>query len=234
MRPDRSFEQMQSRDTVVDAGLKAHMQRVYNRMMAGVLVTAITSFIVSTSPALLKLFLGGPQFYLVAFAPIVLIWFGFNPMTMPSSKLRLSFFGVSLLYGISLSVLALAFTGEDITRAFFIATGMFAGLSIFGYTTKKNLDGLRTFAVMGIIGVFIASIVNMFIFNEGLMDVIAGVGILAFAGLTAWQTQATKEMYHAAAGDEANSRMAWAAALNLYISFIALFQYILYFLGSRD
>ena len=153
---------------------------------------------------------------------------------MPSSKLRLSFFGVSLLYGISLSVLALAFTGEDITRAFFIATGMFAGLSIFGYTTKKNLDGLRTFAVMGIIGVFIASIVNMFIFNEGLMDVIAGVGILAFAGLTAWQTQATKEMYHAAAGDEANSRMAWAAALNLYISFIALFQYILYFLGSRD
>jgi FtsH-binding integral membrane protein len=232
MQPQSSQTRTQTR--TYDAGLAAHMQKIYNRMTAGVLITAITSYIVASSPALLQLFLGGPQAYVIMFAPLAVLWFGFNPARMDSSKLRLSFGAISILYGISFAVIFLAFTGESIARAFFIATGMFAGLSIFGYVTKKNLDGLRSFAIMGVFGVLIMSIVNMFIRDAALFDLISAIGIIAFAGLTAWQTQAMKEMYHPAAGEESNSRMAWAAALNLYISFIALFQYILHFVGGRD
>jgi len=223
----------QDRAVSRDAGLQAHMQAIYNRMVMGVAITAITSWIVSSSPALLQLFLGGPQMYIVMFAPLAIVWFGFNPMTMSSSKLRVSFIAISVLYGISFSTLALVYTGEDITRAFFIASGMFAGLSIYGYTTKKNLSAMLSFIVMGIWGVLIMSIVNMFIRSEALFDIISVIGIIAFAGLTAWQTQSMKEMYHPSAGTEGNSRMAWSAALTLYISFMAMFQYILRFV-SRD
>lgn len=216
----------------IDAGLQKHMQSIYNRMTLGVLVTAITAAVVAGSPELMKLFLGGPQKYLVMFAPVAIVWFGFNPMTMKQSTLQLAFFAVSILYGISFSVLGYAYTGASIAKAFFLATGMFAGLSIFGYVTKKNLDGVGNFAVMGVIGVFVASLLNMFIFkSEGFMDVISVISIIAFAGLTAWQTQIMKEMYHVSHGDDANSRMAWSGALTLYISFIALFMNILQLIG---
>ena len=233
MQPEQFQTGTQTRATSYDAGLRTHMQSVYNRMTIGVLVTALTSYVVASSPALLALFLGGPQAYIIMFAPLAVLWFGFNPMTMPSSKLRISFFVLCVLYGISFSTIFLAFTGESIARAFFIATGMFAGLSIFGYTTKKNLDGLMTFAVMGVWGVLIMSVVNLFVRSEGLFDMISAIGVIAFAGVTAWQTQSTKEMYSPSYGEEGNSRMAWAAALNLYISFIAMFQYILHFVGQN-
>lgn len=235
MTPDRFQKAQTSAGAVTyDAGLRAHMQKVYNRMSLGVLVTALVSYVVSHSPALLALFLGGPQAYIVMFAPLIVLWFGFNPMTMPASKLRISFFAISVLYGISFAVIFLAFAEASIARAFFVAAGMFAGLSIFGYTTRKNLDALGIFAVMGVWGVFIVAMINIFVGSSGMSDLIAGVGIIAFSGITAWQTQATKEMYHPSAGDENNSRMAWSSALTLYISFIALFQYILHFMGGRD
>lgn len=233
MQPDRFSTQTQAAASV-DAGLRAHMQRIYNRMSLGVLVTALTAWIVASTPALMSFFMTSPVVYIVMFAPLAVVWFGFNPMTMSSSKLQASFFGISALYGISFSVILLAFTGEEIFRAFFVAAGMFAGLSIFGYTTKKNLDGLMSFAVMGVWGVLIMSLLNGFIFkNEGLFDLISVVGIIAFAGITAWQTQAMKEMYHPANGEEGNSRMAWSAALTLYISFIAMFQHILQLMSNR-
>ncbi|MBI1326441.1 MAG: BAX inhibitor (BI)-1/YccA family protein [Alphaproteobacteria bacterium] len=214
-----------------DAGLRAHMNSVYSRMTLGVLVTALVSWFVAGSEPLLQLFLGGPQKWIVMLAPLAIIWFGFNPMTMDSRKLSISFFALAVVYGISFAVIFIAFTGESIAKAFFIATGMFAGLSIFGYTTKKNLDAIGSFAIMGIWGVLILSLINIFIGNSGLGNVISIVAIIAFAGLTAWQTQTTKEMYNPAWGAESNSRMAWSAALNLYISFIAMFQTILHFVG---
>ena len=220
----------------IDVGLQKHMQSIYNRMTLGVLVTAITAAVVAGSPELMKLFLGGPQKWVVMFAPVAIVWFGFNPMTMKQSTLQLAFFAVSILYGISFSVLGYAYTGESIAKAFFLATGMFAGLSIFGYVTKKNLDGVGNFAIMGVFGVFIAGLLNMFIFkSEGFMDVISVVSIIAFAGLTAWQTQVMKEMYHPGHGADGNSRMAWSGALTLYISFIALFMNLLQLMGvARD
>lgn len=236
MQPDRFTNPATSASAVTyDAGLRAHMQRIYNRMSLGVLVTAVTAWVVASSPALMGLLLGGPQMYIVMFAPLAVLWFGFNPATMPSGKLQASFFLISILYGISFSAIFFAFAREDIARAFFIAAAMFAGLSIFGYTTKKNLDGLGSFAIMGIWGVFIASLLGIFLpVSSGMQHVISGVAILAFAGLTAWQTQTMKEMYHPSYGDEGNSRMAWSAALTLYISFIALFQNILHLMSSRN
>ena len=238
MQPDRWNSQAQSqtqgRAVGYDAGLRAHMQRIYNRMAAGVLVTALTAWIVASTPALMATLMTPPIVYAVIFAPLAIVWFGFNPMTMSSQKLALSFFGISVLYGISFSVLLFAFTHEAIFRAFFVATGMFAGLSIFGYTTKKNLDGLASFAIMGVWGVLIMTLLNGFIFkSESMFDLISVISIIAFSGITAWQTQAMKEMYHPGAGDEANSRMGWGAALNLYISFIVLFQNILRLMNSR-
>ena len=245
MFPQRSTQQPVAAS--IDAGLQKHMQSIYNRMCLGVLVTAIVSYVVSGSDALMSLFLGatpadlaagkgfGIQAYIVMFAPLVITMFGFNPMTMSQNTLRLSFFAISALYGISFSVIFLAFTGESIAKAFFIATGMFAGLSVFGYVTKKNLDGLGSFAVMGVWGVLIMGLLNAFIFKSpALYDLVSAIGILAFAGITAWQTQTMKEMYHPSAAGDANSRMAWSAALTLYISFIALFQYILHFVGNRE
>jgi uncharacterized protein len=218
----------------MDVGLRTHMQRVYNRMTLGVLVTAITSWLVASTPGLMQFFLGGPQMYIVIFAPLAIVWFGFNPMRMKASQLGMAFYALSVLYGISFSAILFIFTRESIAQTFFIATAMFAGLSIFGYTTKKNLDGMATFLIMGVWGLLIASIMNMFFHNAMASNVIAGIGIVVFAGLTAFYTQMTKEMYNPAAGDEGNSRMAWVAALNLYISFVALFQYLIQIFGQRN
>lgn len=232
------FSSVQSRGREIDAGLQAHMQSVYNRMAMGVFVTAMTAWFVSSVPDAMYLMLGTPLKFVVLFAPLLIVWFGFNPVTMSSSKLKLGFFAVSVLYGISFSAYAFIADAGTITRAFLITTGMFAGLSIFGYTTKKNLDGLGTFAVMGVMGVFFASLGLMIAGWMGVetsmaQNLLSGVAIVAFAGVTAWQTQIVKEMYHPAQGGEINSRMAWSAALTLYISFVALFQHILHLMNQR-
>ena len=239
MEHNLSNTQAQERGREIDAGLRRHMGSVYNRMAVGVLITAITAWVVSHTPALLALFLGGPQAYVVMLAPLAVVWFGFRPERMSSSKLMLAFGAICVLYGISFASIFIVFTGESIARAFFMAAALYAGLSIYGYTTKKNLDALGTFAVMGVLSVLVLSLGTMVAAMFGadvtlMTSVISGLGLLAFSGITAWETQRTKEMYDPAYGGEANSRMAWSAALSLYISFIAIFQYILHFVGNRN
>jgi len=239
MQDNRFPQTAQTGAISYDAGLRAHMGRVYNRMTAGVLVTGLTAWLVSSSPALMALFLGGPQMYIIMLAPLAIVWFGFRPERMSPNALMLAFGALCILYGISFSTIFLAFTNESIARAFFMAAALFGGLSVFGYVTKKNLDALGTFAVMGVWAVFILSIGTMIAAAFGvettmMQTIISGMGLLAFSGITAWQTQSTKEMYVASHGEDANSRMAWSAALTLYISFIAIFQYILHFVGNRE
>lgn len=228
----------QSRSREVNEGLRKHMNNIYAKMASGVFLTAIVALVVGTSPFLLSLFLGGPQAYIVMFAPLAIIWFGFRPDKMKASQLMAAFFGVAVVYGISFGAIA-AFATKDpafavsVAKAFFIATSMFAGLSIVGYTTKKDLSGMRTFLTMGIIGLVAFSVMNIFFKSDMMSNLIAGAGILLFSGLTVWQTQDMKRMYSPNTPAEYANRMAWAAALNLYISFIAMFQYILHFLNQR-
>lgn len=217
-----------------DVGLRDHMQRIYNRMTLGVLVTAVVAYMVGSSPELLNLFLNGPQKWLVMLAPLGIVMFGFNPARMSSSALRISFLALSILYGISFSAIFQVFTGESIANAFFVATGMFAGLSIFGYTTRKDLTGLGNFAIMGVWGALILGIINIFTQSSGLGNLISVVSIIAFAGITAWETQRMKEMYSDRTDPEMASRMSWLSALNLYISFVAMFQSILNLMGNRQ
>lgn len=224
--------------TQMDAGLRKHMNNIYARMSSGVLVTALVALVVGTSPTLLNLFLGGPQRYLVIFAPLAIIWFGFRPEKMKASQLMVAFYGVAVVYGISFAAIAAVATGNpafavSVAKAFFIATSMFAGLSILGYTTKKDLSGMKTFLSMAIIGLVAFSVINIFFQNSMMSNLIAGAGILLFSGLTVWQTQDMKRMYSPNTPAEFASRMGWAAALNLYISFIAMFQYILHFMNQR-
>jgi FtsH-binding integral membrane protein len=218
----------------LDIGLRDHMQRIYNRMAVGVLITGLVAFFVGNNPELLKLIFSGPQKWLVMLAPLGIVMFGFNPSRMSSSALRLSFGALSVVYGLSFAAIFAMFTGESIAKAFFVSAGMFAGISIFGYTTKKDLSGMGSFAMMGIIGVLILSLVNIFMASTFMSNVIAGVGIIAFAGMTAWETQRMKEMYSPRDDAEMASRMSWVAALNLYISFIAMFQYVMHFMGQRE
>lgn len=224
--------------TQMDAGLRKHMNSIYAKMSVGVLVTAIVAMFVGSSPMLLNLFLGGPQKYLVMFAPLAIVWFGFRPESMKASQLKLAFFGVATVYGISFAAIAAVATADTafaiaVAKSFFIATSMFAGLSIFGYTTKKDLSGMQTFLFMGVIGLVAFSVMNIFFQSTMMGNLIAGAGILLFSGLTVWQTQEMKQMYSPNTPAEFAERMGWAAALNLYISFIAMFQYILHFMQQR-
>ena len=229
----------QSRTREIDTGLKNYMSNIYAKMAAGVLVTALTAFVVGSSQFLLNLFLGGPQAYVVMFAPLAIIWFGFRPDKMNSGTLMMVFMGLSVLYGISFASIAVM-VGQDpafgvtVAKAFFIATGMFAGASIMGYTTKMDLTPIRTFASMAIWGVIIAGVLNMFVFKSSMMDIaISMISIPLFAGITAWQTQNMKEMYNPSMPMEIVKRYSWAAALTLYISFIAMFSHILNLMSQR-
>ncbi len=233
MQTDRQTRPI-TRTTEYDVGLRRHLSSVYNRMTAGVLVTAVVAWIVSSSPALLQLFLGGPQAYVVMFGPLAVIWFAFKPETMSSQKLMWAFIGVSVLYGISFSTIALAYAKADIARALFISSAAFAGVSVFGYTTKRDLGPIAVFLFMAMIGLILVGVTGLFIEYSHAMEMgISAISVVVFAGLTAWQTQEMKRMYNSAHGAEINSRMAWAAALNLYVSFVAMFINILHLTSNR-
>ncbi len=228
------FTSAQNRSQDIDVGLRNHMLSVYNRMTMGILITAIVAWVVSNSPALMAMLLGGPQAYVVMLAPLAIVWFGFNPASMSSGKLKIAFIGVSVLYGISFSSIALMYAGADIARAFFITSAMFASLSIYGYTTKTDLAPMRKFLFMSVIGLVIVSVTGIFVEYSSMMQLgISAFSVLIFAGITAWETQNTKRMYNPANGNEINSRMAWSAALSLYISFVVMFTHILQLMQNR-
>lgn len=238
MQNEKTVSRGQSK-TDIDVGLKNYMSNIYAKMTAGVLVTALTAMVVGSSPMLLQLFLGGPQAYIVMFAPLAIVMFGFRPDKMSSGTLMMVFMGLAVVYGISFSSIA-AMAAKDaaysiiVAKAFFIATGMFAGVSILGYTTKIDLTPIRTFASMAIWGLIIAGVLNMFVFKSSGMDIMLSmISIPLFAGITAWQTQNMKESYNPSMPAEMVKRMGWSSALTLYISFIVMFQSILSLMSQR-
>ncbi len=218
-----------------DEGLRAYMLKVYNYMASGVLLTGIVSMLVSQSPALLNMIFGGPQAYLFMLAPfafVMVMSFGVNKMS--SGTLQALFWVYSVLMGVSLSTIFLVYTDSSIARTFFISAAAFGALSLFGYTTKKNLSGWGTFLFMGVIGLIIASIVNMFVTSGPLDFVISAAGVLIFAGFTAYDTQRIKQQYYMMATGEMMSKGAVMSALSLYLDFINLFLFLLRFMGDRE
>ena len=217
-----------------DEGLRKHMLSIYNYMASAVLLTGIVA-LVSASSGLTLAIAGTPLMWVVMLAPLAFVLamsFGLNKMS--KSTLNILFWAYATVMGLSLSTIFLVYTGESIAVTFFATAGAFAGLSLFGYTTKKDLSGFGSFLIMGVVGLIIAGLVNLFLQSSAMSFVISGLGVLIFAGLTAYNTQRLKEEYAHLRGTEYIGKAVIMGALNLYLDFINMFMYLLRFLGNRE
>jgi hypothetical protein len=222
----------------IDAGLRAHMIRVYNYMTAGVALTGLVAWLTysaaASNPSLAQAIYTGPLMWVLILAPLGLVfWLSFGINRMAAGTALAVFFLYAALLGISLSSILLIYTGTSITRVFFISAATFGALSLWGYTTKRDLTGMGSFMFMGLIGIIIASLVNMFLHSSGLDWAISIIGVVVFAGLTGWDTQRIKEMYSVQDDGTVAGRKAVMGALSLYLDFINLFLMMLRLFGDR-
>ncbi len=234
--PSRSNVAPGAAGTAVDTGLQSFMRSVYNTMGIGLVVTGLVAFATANTPALVKVLFGTPLMWVVALAPLGFLLFGFTPgrlARMDSTKVRTMFYGFAALMGLSMATIFLAFTAESVARVFFITAATFAATSLYGYTTKRDLAGVGSLLFMWLIGIMIASVVNLFVQSSMMQYIISVIGVIVFTGLTAWETQRLKETY-AYGMVEANAKMAVVGALSLYLNFINLFQSLLNLLGTRE
>ncbi len=220
----------------VDAGLRAHMLKVYNYMTSGVLLTGIVAMIFAESGFAESLLMnGGMLRWLIILSPLaIVLTMSFGQNRFSTSTLQLMFWSFATLMGLSMSTIFLVYTGASIAQTFFATAAAFAGLSLWGYTTKKDLSGMGTFLVMGLVGLIVASLANLWFQSGTLNWVISAVGVLIFAGLTAYDTQTIKSIYLQVRGSDMVGKAAIMGALNLYLDFINMFQFLLSFMGSRD
>jgi len=219
----------------IDVGLRSYMLRVYNYMCIGLALTGAVAFAASTSGELMNAIHGTALRWVVMLAPLGFVFFlSARIHSMKAATAQTMFWVYAGLMGLSLSYIFLAFTGESIVRVFFITAGAFAGLSLYGYTTKKDLSGMGTFLIMGLIGILIASVVNIFVESSGLHFVISVLGVLIFAGLTAYDTQRIKAIYAEGDHSETHEKKAIMGALTLYLDFINMFIFMLQFFGNRE
>jgi uncharacterized protein len=223
-----------------DAGLRSYMLKVYNYMASGVLLTGVVALIFANS-SLINLVAnpatGQPTmlFWVVLFAPLALVFglsFGINRISATTAQTM--FWAYAALIGVQFSTLFLVYTGVSIAQTFFAVAAAFVGLSLWGYTTKKDLSGFGTFLIMGVVGLFIAMLINIFLRSPAMNLAISAIGVLLFAGLTAYDTQKIKSIYFSVAGNtEAMAKSAVIGALNLYLDFINMFLFLLRFMGDR-
>lgn len=218
----------------IDVGLRQYMLRVYNYMAGALALTGLVAFLVASTPAAVQLIFGTPLKWVVMLAPLGLVFFmGMRIHQMKASTAQTLFWVYAGLMGASLASVFLVFTGASVARTFFITAAAFAGLSLYGYTTKRDLSAMGSFLIMGLIGLIIASLVNIFLASPMMQWVISAAGVLIFAGLTAWDTQKIKEMYWELDDGETATKKAVFGALSLYMDFINLFMFLLQFLGVR-
>jgi FtsH-binding integral membrane protein len=223
----------------IDEGLRSHMLRVYNYMSAGLAITGLVAFFfnqwVISSPEMIQLIYGSPLQWVIALSPlafVLVLSFGINKMSF--SAAQLTFWGFATVMGLSLSSIFMVYTGTSIARTFFITAATFGAMSLYGYTTKRDLTGMGSFLFMGLIGLIIASVVNIFLASSALAFGISVIGVLIFVGLTAYDTQKIKEMYLETDGTEVMGKKALMGALALYLDFINLFLMLLRLFGNRE
>jgi uncharacterized protein len=249
----RNFQTGTQSGVMVDQGLRSYMLKVYNLMMFGVGITGVAAYVTtlltttndaSQAAATMR---GGvmltqlgvalytsPLQWVVMLAPLALVFFlSFRIDKMSVSAAQGTFWAYAALLGVSLSSILLVYTAASITQTFFVTAASFGALSLYGYTTKRDLTGMGSFLVMGLFGIILASIVNIFLKSSGLEFAISIIGVLVFAGLTAWDTQKIKEMYFDADDEVTYGRKAVMGALTLYLDFINLFLFMLRFLGNN-
>ena len=232
---------------VMDEGLRSYMLKVYNYMASGILITGFISLllfklsVVTTADGSIAGLTGlgnvlynSALMWVVMLAPLgVVFYMSFGIKNMSATKAQTTFWVFAALMGASLSSIFLVYTGASITRVFFITAGTFGSMSIYGYTTKRDLTKLGSFLMMGLIGIIIASIVNMFMKSSMMYYVISILGVLIFVGLTAYDTQKIKNMYSASDTGELMGKKAVMGALTLYLDFINLFIMLLRLFGQR-
>ena len=225
-----------TRDVAYDAGLRSYMLSVYNYMASGVLLTGVVALLFAQSGMAQDIMFGpGLTKYLIMFSPLAFVMamsFGLNKMS--TGTLQMLFWGFAIVMGLSMSTILLVYTGASVAQTFFATAAAFAGLSLWGYTTKKDLSGFGTFLIMGVVGLIVASVINIFLKSGTMNLVISFIGVLIFAGLTAYDTQKIKSMYAHVAGTDMMGKTIIMGALNLYLDFVNMFQFLLSFLGSRD
>ena len=216
-----------------DAGLRSYMLSVYNYMASGVLLTGIVAQLFASS-GLAAQVLATPLRWLIILAPLGFVMamsFGLN--RMKTSTLQILFWAFATAMGLSMSSIFLVYTGVSIAQTFFAVSAGFAGLSLWGYTTKKDLSGWGTFLIMGVVGLLVAMLINLFLQSPTMQLAISAIGVLLFAGLTAYDSQKIKSMYAYVAGTDMMGKTVIMGALNLYLDFINMFMFLLQFMGDR-
>ena len=226
-----------SHSKTYDMGLREYMIGVYNNMLIALGITGAASFL-TISSGLIGLFFNQNGMsglgYLALFAPFAFVMFlGFKIRTMEPAQARIMLWVYSGLMGLSLAPIFLAYTGESIARVFFISASVFGAMSIYGYTTKRDLTGMGSFLFMGLIGIVIASLVNIFMQSSAIYFVVSVLGVLIFTGLTAYDVQKIAQMYNYAPNSQERARYAVVGALSLYLDFINLFLSMLRLFGDR-
>jgi FtsH-binding integral membrane protein len=219
----------------IDEGLRSYMLSVYNYMGLALALSGLVAYIVGTTPALYTPILGSPLKWVVMLAPLGFVFFlSAKIQTMKLSTAQLTFWAFAVIMGLSFASIFLAFTGASIARVFFITAGTFGAMSLYGYTTKRDLSGMGSFLFMGLIGVLIAMVVNIFLQSSALQFAVSVIGLLVFVGLTAYDTQRIKEMYHELDDSDVMGRKALMGALSLYLDFINMFMFMLHFFGASN
>lgn len=219
----------------IDAGLRAHMQKVYAYMGGGLALTGLISYFIGSNVELMATIWNSPLKWVAIFAPLgVSLMFGFRIHTMAAATAQALFWAYAALMGVSLSIIFAVYTDASIVKTFFVTAATFMAVSIYGYTTKKDLSGMGTFLFMGVIGLMIAMVVNLFMQSSALEFAISVIGVLVFTGLAAYDTQKIKEFYWEADGHEVATKKSILGAFALYTDFINLFLFMLRFLGNRE
>lgn len=219
----------------LDEGLRQHMLGIYRYMGLGLAITGLVAMGIAATPALSAVIFGTPLKWVAMLAPLAFIFFfTFRIDRMTTATARTAFYAFAAVMGVSMASIFLVFTGISIANAFFTAAAMFAGLSLWGYTTKRDLTGMGAFLTVGMIAILLVSLVNLFLGSSILQILISVVGVVVFAGLTAWDTQRLKGEFLAWRGHEAMDKMAIMGALSLYLNFINMFQFLLGLMGQRE
>ncbi|HZK90999.1 MAG TPA: Bax inhibitor-1/YccA family protein [Stellaceae bacterium] len=220
----------------LDVGLRDYMLRIYNYMASALALTGIVAYVAASGgrDSFIAHIYHTPVMWLVILAPLGLVmWLSFGINRLSAAAAQGIFWVYAGLMGLSMSTIFLVYTGESVARVFFITAGTFAAMSLYGYTTRRDLSQMGSFLFMGLIGIVIASLVNMFVASSALQFAICIIGVIVFVGLTAWDTQQIKEMYFEGDGHEIAGKKAVMGALRLYLDFVNLFMMLVQLLGVR-